>query len=97
MAAQRKVGWGYTDIIRELRRVNYDFFQHLKPQTVLGWIEKVDGFKQWKPSVLARAEKGNTPGHNKGGRRGILVKNIVFDSDPLLRRNKITGHSSGNR
>jgi hypothetical protein len=78
VAAQAKVGWGYTDIVRELRRVNYDFFQHLTPQTVNGWIEKVGGFSQWKASVLARAAKGNIPGHNKGGRRGILVKKVIF-------------------
>lgn len=72
-AAQRKVGWGYTDILRELHRRNYDFFQYLKVQTIMGWIEKVGGFSQWKPSVIARATKGNIPGHDKGGRRGILV------------------------
>ncbi|KAK7038460.1 hypothetical protein R3P38DRAFT_2363163, partial [Favolaschia claudopus] len=72
-AAQRKVGWGYTDIVRELRRVNYDFFQHLTPQTVKGWVEKIDGFSRWTPNVLARASKGNIPGHNKGGRRGVLA------------------------
>lgn len=71
--AQAKVGWGLTDIIRELHHINYDFFQYLKPQTVKGWIETVGGFSQWKPSVLARASKGNIPGHNKGGRRGVLV------------------------
>ncbi|KAK7047057.1 hypothetical protein R3P38DRAFT_3423853 [Favolaschia claudopus] len=71
-AAQRKVGWGATDIARELQRVNHDFFQHLTPSTVRGWIENVGGFNQWKPSVLARADTGNIPGHNKGGPRGIL-------------------------
>jgi hypothetical protein len=72
-AAQRKVGWSVAAIVAELRRVNYDFFQHLSENTVRGWIELVGGFKQWTPAVLARASKGNTPGHNKGGRRGILV------------------------
>ncbi|KAK6974495.1 hypothetical protein R3P38DRAFT_3378568 [Favolaschia claudopus] len=71
-AAQRKVGWGLTDIVRELHRVNYDFFQYLTVQTLKGWIEKVDGFSRWTPNVLARAAKGNITGHNKGGRRGIL-------------------------
>ncbi|KAK6968926.1 hypothetical protein R3P38DRAFT_3508514, partial [Favolaschia claudopus] len=72
-AAQRKVGWGVTDMVRELHRVNHDFFQHLTPSTVRGWIENVGGFNQWKPTVLARADSGNIPGHNKGGPRGILV------------------------
>lgn len=78
--AQAKVGWGFTDIVRELQRVNYDFYQYLTPQTVKGWIETVSGFHQWTPAVLARAGKGNIPGHNKGGRRGILVKkhHILF-------------------
>ncbi|KAK7059424.1 hypothetical protein R3P38DRAFT_2758863 [Favolaschia claudopus] len=67
MAAQRKVGSGYTDIVRELQKSNYDFFQYLTPQTVSGWVEKVGGFSRWKPSVLERANHGNTPGHNKGG------------------------------
>jgi hypothetical protein len=80
-AAQRKVGWGLTDIVRELRRVNYDFFQHLSVQTLKGWIETVDGCSQWTPAAVARAMKGNIPGHNKGGRRGILVKQNI----PLLR------------
>jgi hypothetical protein len=73
-AAQAKAGWGYTDILRELQRANYDFYQYLIIQTIKGWIETVGGFRQWKPSVIARATKGNIPGHNKGGRRGILVK-----------------------
>ncbi|KAJ7185120.1 hypothetical protein GGX14DRAFT_385775 [Mycena pura] len=77
VAAQRKVGWGYTNIVQELRRVNYDFFQYLKPHTVMGWIVNVGGFSQWSPAVLARADKGNIPGHNKGGRHGILVRNHV--------------------
>jgi hypothetical protein len=77
-AAQAKVGWGLTDIIRELHRVNHDFFQHLKIQTLKGWIEDVGGFSQWTPTVLARAAKGNIPGHDKGGRRGILVRQFVF-------------------
>ncbi|KAJ7183939.1 hypothetical protein C8R46DRAFT_883767, partial [Mycena filopes] len=82
-AAQRKVGWGYTNIIAELHRSNYDFFQYLKPNTLMGWIETVGGFRRWKPSTIARASKGNIPGHNKGGRRGVLgpypevVKEIV--------------------
>ena len=75
LAAREKVGWGLMDIIRELHRRNYDFFQYLNKSTLGGWIEDAGGFKQWKPSVLARAVKnGNTPGHNKGGRRGILVR-----------------------
>jgi hypothetical protein len=71
--AQRKVGWGYTDIIRELKRGNFEFYQHLAVTTVREWVEEVGGFKQWKPSVLARATKGNIPGHHEGGRGGVLV------------------------
>ncbi|KAJ7618330.1 hypothetical protein DFH06DRAFT_922747, partial [Mycena polygramma] len=41
--------------------------------TVMGWIVKVGGFSRWSPAVLLRAAKGNVPGHNKGGRRGILA------------------------
>jgi hypothetical protein len=75
--AQAKVGWGYTDIIRELRRANFDFYQHLSVTTIREWVEEVGGFKQWKLSVLARATKGNIPGHNKGSRGGILVSKFV--------------------
>ncbi|KAJ7934876.1 hypothetical protein B0H13DRAFT_2305332 [Mycena leptocephala] len=88
-AAQAKVGWGYTNILRELQRGNYDFFQHLAVTTIMGWIETVGGFRRWKPSVLARALKGNVPGHNKGGRRGILgpypeiVKEIISQLSDL--------------
>jgi hypothetical protein len=74
--AQAKVGWGYTDIIRELQRSNFEFYQHLAVTTVREWVETVGGFKQWKPSVLARAMRGSIPGHNKGGRGGILVIKI---------------------
>ncbi|KAJ6583142.1 hypothetical protein DFH09DRAFT_1076294 [Mycena vulgaris] len=41
-------------------------------QTVQGWIETDGGFSQWKLLVVARALKGNIPGHNKGGHHGIL-------------------------
>ncbi|KAJ6559262.1 hypothetical protein B0H10DRAFT_2240540 [Mycena sp. CBHHK59/15] len=43
----------------------------------------VDGFSRWTPAAVARATKANIPGHNKGGRRGILapypeiVKDII--------------------
>jgi hypothetical protein len=86
VAAQAKVGWGYTDIVRELQRINYDFYQYLAVPTVMGWIETVGGFSQWKPSVLARAAKGNIPGHNKRGGRGILVNETVFHQEPFLNK-----------
>ncbi|KAJ7208619.1 hypothetical protein GGX14DRAFT_395767 [Mycena pura] len=54
-AAQAKVGWGYTNILRELQRANYDFYQHLTIQTIMGWIETVGGFSRWKPSVTTKA------------------------------------------
>jgi hypothetical protein len=72
-AAQLKVGWHYTAIIKELQRSNYDFYQHLSVTTVREWVETAGGYTQWKPKVLARVTRGNVPGHNKGGRRGILV------------------------
>ncbi|KAF8146548.1 hypothetical protein K438DRAFT_1990565 [Mycena galopus ATCC 62051] len=71
-AAQRKVGWSGAAILAELRRVNFDFFQYLAESTVWGWIVSVGRFRQWKPEVLGRAERANIPGHNKGGRRGVL-------------------------
>ncbi|KAJ7312709.1 hypothetical protein DFH08DRAFT_821873 [Mycena albidolilacea] len=81
-AAQAKVGWGYTNILRALQRGNYDFFQHLAVTTIMGWIETVGGFRQWKPSVLARALKGNVPGHNKGPYPEI-VKEIISQLSEL--------------
>jgi hypothetical protein len=72
-AAQRQAGWSSSAIVARLQRANYDFFQHLTESTVRGWIEARNGFSQWKPTVLARTSKGNIPGHNTGGRRGILV------------------------
>jgi hypothetical protein len=78
MAAQAKLGWGCANILWELQHGNYDFFQHLAVTTIMGWIETVGGFRQWKPSVLAYTLTGNVPGHNKGGWYGILVKIIQF-------------------
>ncbi|KAJ7314727.1 hypothetical protein DFH08DRAFT_612918, partial [Mycena albidolilacea] len=72
-AAQLKVGWHYTTIIKELQCSNYDFYQHLSVTTVREWVETVDRCTQWKPKVLVRVTRGSIPGHNKGGRRGILA------------------------
>jgi hypothetical protein len=56
----------------------------------MGWIETVGGFSQWKLSVLARAAKGNIPGHNKGGRRGILVNETIFHQEPFLNKMQLS-------
>ncbi|KAJ7870224.1 hypothetical protein B0H13DRAFT_2061980 [Mycena leptocephala] len=73
-AAQAKVGWGYTNILRELRRTNYAFYRHLTIQTIMGWVETVGGFSRWKPSVIVRATKGNIP---------EIVKEIVSQLSDL--------------
>ncbi|KAJ7894740.1 hypothetical protein B0H14DRAFT_3426771 [Mycena olivaceomarginata] len=72
-AAQLKVGWHYTGIVKELQRSNYDFYQHLSVTTVPEWVETIGRYTQWKPKVLAQVTRGNIPGHNKGGHRGILA------------------------
>jgi hypothetical protein len=89
-AAQRKVGWSGAAIVVELRRINFDFFQYLAQSTVRGWIVKVGGFSQWKPEVLGRAEKGNIPGHNKGGRRGVLVCHFQIAQFMSFKKNAVS-------
>ncbi|KAE9395696.1 hypothetical protein BT96DRAFT_1043228 [Gymnopus androsaceus JB14] len=49
-------------------------FAGLNRSTIEGWIEEKDGKRQWKAKVLQRTQYGIQPGHNKGGRRGILSR-----------------------
>ncbi|KAK6987987.1 hypothetical protein R3P38DRAFT_3445874 [Favolaschia claudopus] len=92
--AQRKVGWGATDIVRELQGVNHDFFQHLTPSTVRGWIETVGGFNQWKPSVLARADTATFPATIKGVHAAFCAhREIVEDIIAQLTDLRVAGIS----
>ena len=74
-AAARVVGWMMSsgEIVRELQKRNPDTFGRLNQSTVRGWIDRSGDRPRWSDAVLARIPKGNDPGHQKGGRRGILV------------------------
>jgi hypothetical protein len=71
----KQVGWsmGASDIAMRLKKRDPVTFGQISRNTIEGWIDRSSGNPRWKDSVLRRVEDGNNPGHDKGGRRGILV------------------------
>jgi hypothetical protein len=64
---------GASDIAIRLKRRDPVTFGQISRNTIEGWIDRSSGNPRWKDSVLRRVENGHSPGHNKGGRQGILV------------------------
>ena len=62
-----------TDIVNRLKKRDPVTFSQINRSTIEGWIDRSSGKPQWKESILRQVVDGNSPGHNKGGRRGILV------------------------
>ena len=86
--AAKRVGWkmSATAIAKELKRMDPVTFASIHFNTIDGWIDQSGNKPQWKESILQRVEEGlgNSPGHNKGGRRGILVCNCIQSNNPRL-------------
>jgi hypothetical protein len=72
-AKQAGRSMGASDIATRLKKRDPITFGQISRNTIEGWIDRSSGKPHWKDSVLRRVEDGNSPGHNKGGRRGILV------------------------
>jgi hypothetical protein len=73
--AAKQVGrsMGATDIATRLKKRDPVTFGRISRNTIESWIDRSSGNPRWKDSVLRQVEDGNSPGHDKGGRRGILV------------------------
>ena len=67
-------GLSPSGIVQWLHCFDNPTFRRLSKSTVAEWIEKKNGVRVWKESILTRAKHGNLPGHDKGGCRGILVR-----------------------
>lgn len=52
-------------------------FAGINRTTIDGWIDRSGDQPRWTEKTLQRVENGNSPGHNKGGRRGILSPHPV--------------------
>jgi hypothetical protein len=77
--------WVPSQIVAAAKRLDPVVFCGLSRTTVEGWIEtSVSGKRHWKDSVLSRVSRGNEPGHSKGGRHGILVRERLVEWDSLL-------------
>lgn len=63
-----------TEIVQKLKASDPETFAGLSRSTVYDWIDYSGTHPCWKASVLERVERGNDPGHSRGGRRGILVR-----------------------
>ncbi|KAG6914641.1 hypothetical protein DXG01_016182 [Tephrocybe rancida] len=61
-------------IVKELHRQDSAIFNRLSPSTIEAWIDRTDEAPRWSDAILARAERGHDPGHNKGGRIAIFKK-----------------------
>lgn len=75
--AAKQVGWkmSASAIVRALHRMDPDTFAGISRTTVEGWIDRKGPKPRWSDAVLKKVQQGNDPGHSKGGRRGILVRN----------------------
>ncbi|KAJ7204373.1 hypothetical protein GGX14DRAFT_398223 [Mycena pura] len=76
MTRHPTTGLSVTAIVKFLKRLDPKTFSGLRTSTVDYWIDRktADGARRWKAWVLEKTEKnGCTPGHDKGGRRGILT------------------------
>ena len=62
-------------IVHALNRMDPDTFANISRTTIEGWIDRNGPKPRWSDAVLKKVEQGNDPGHSKGGRRGILVRN----------------------
>lgn len=74
-----------SEIVKILKKRDPVTFDGLRRTTVNSWIDRSGPRPQWTAAVRERitSNKGNTPGHDKGGRRGILVCNFA-DTESVL-------------
>jgi hypothetical protein len=70
----KQVGWrmSASAIADGLKKRDSVTFAKITRTTINGWIDRSGDMPQWKESILRRVKTGNSPGHNKGGCRGIL-------------------------
>lgn len=74
VAKQVGSGMSASAIAKGLRVRDPITFAKISRTTIDAWIDRPPGLKpRWKDKVLCRVEDGNSPGHNKGGRRGVLA------------------------
>jgi hypothetical protein len=75
LLAAKKVGWQMSSsaMVGTLRRMDPETFAGISRTTIEAWIDRTGDKPQWRNTVLQKVEQGNDPGHNKGGRRGVLV------------------------
>jgi hypothetical protein len=70
----KQVGWkmSASAIADGLKKHDPITFARINRTTINGWIDRSGDRPRWTEKTLQRAENGNSPGHNKGSRRGIL-------------------------
>ncbi len=77
LIATKRTRWQMSakQITKELKKMDPIIFETISPNTIDSWIDRSGEKPRWKDSVLQKMENlsGNSPGHNKGGRQGILV------------------------
>jgi hypothetical protein len=66
-------------------------FKGLSRSTIEGWIDRSGRIPRWNDATLARIERGNHQGFDHGGRKGVLVCEIMFG---LAYTNNYTGEVS---
>lgn len=79
--AAKEVGWkmAATEMVKSLKRRDPDTFAGLTRTTVNNWIDRSGSKPTWTTAVQKRLDenRGNSPGHDKGGRQGIFVCDFV--------------------
>jgi hypothetical protein len=70
----KQVGWkmSASAIADGLKKRDPITFAGINCTTIDGWIDRSGDQPRWTEKTLQQVENGNSPGHNKVGRRGIL-------------------------
>ena len=65
--------WSTRAIVYVLKKKDPKTFQGLSRSTINRWIDRTGDKPKWSERTLERVRRGNEPGHDNCGRKGILV------------------------
>ena len=71
--------WSTRAIFNKLKKRDPETFQGLGRSTINRWIDRTGDKPKWSERTLERIKRGNEPGHDNCGRKGIFVTIIYFN------------------
>jgi hypothetical protein len=70
--------WSTRSIVDMLKKRDPETFQGLSRSTINRWIDRTGDKPKWSERTLERIRRGNEPGHDNCGRKGIFVSVTYF-------------------